>query len=531
VKVTDSGSHTATSGSIALVVQPTGTDDATGVQSVPTTVSPGQVFTATVTMTNTGTSTWISEAIDPTYAYRLGSQNPQDNSVWGPARSTMPLSQVTHSGSVTFTFQCTAPTTPGTYPFSWRMLHEGYQWFGATTNTSVTVGTPAVTVSVSPATASLTTGQTQTFAASVSGTTNTAVTWSISPSVGTISSSGLYTAPNPVSSSQVVTVRATSVAAPSSSGTAQVSLAPPPPPTIGAVTPGSGAGMSGTVTFTVSDVAGATNIKEVQPYFSITANPVTITNACHMDYVRASNTLFLDGNAGTYNWVGASAIGANGSVLANSQCAVDTAQSSVTAVGNMLTINLAMTFLQGFAGKAIYDSVSATDNQGNVTPWVYEAWWSVPASLPLQLGPISPVGLPTAHGVSQNFVFTVLDGAGYSKVDHIQGFFSSTFPLATATSCHFWYNNVTNQLSVDNDNATGVYTTGLLGGSGTLSNDYCKVNLPTSSASKSGSTINLTLDMTFLGSFLNKTLYVYDSATDVSNNTKGWAYFGTWKVQ
>jgi hypothetical protein len=54
---------------------------------------------------------------------------------------------------------------------------------------------PTVSVSVSPGTASLSFGATQQFTATVTGTSNTAVTWSVKGG-GTISSTGLYTAPS-----------------------------------------------------------------------------------------------------------------------------------------------------------------------------------------------------------------------------------------------------------------------------------------------------------------------------------------------
>ena len=69
-----------------------------------------------------------------------------------------------------------------------------------------------VSVSVSPTAVALYASQTQQFTAMVSNTANTAVTWSLSPSTGTISSTGLYTAPASIATQQTVTVRATSVA-------------------------------------------------------------------------------------------------------------------------------------------------------------------------------------------------------------------------------------------------------------------------------------------------------------------------------
>jgi len=57
---------------------------------------------------------------------------------------------------------------------------------------------PAITVSVSPSSAMVDQGATRTFTASVTGTTNTAVTWSVQegPAGGTITSAGIYTAPS-----------------------------------------------------------------------------------------------------------------------------------------------------------------------------------------------------------------------------------------------------------------------------------------------------------------------------------------------
>ncbi len=87
-----------------------------------------------------------------------------------------------------------------------------------------------VSVSVSPVTASVAIGQTQQFSATVTGTTNTAVTWEVngtvggSAAVGTITTSGLYTAPAAVPSNPTVSVTATSVADTSKSGAAAVTI-------------------------------------------------------------------------------------------------------------------------------------------------------------------------------------------------------------------------------------------------------------------------------------------------------------------
>lgn len=87
-----------------------------------------------------------------------------------------------------------------------------------------------VTVSVSPPSATIQTGSTLQFSASVTNTSNTAVTWQVngtaggSSSAGTITSGGLYTAPASVPNPDSVTVTAVSQADTSASGSATVTI-------------------------------------------------------------------------------------------------------------------------------------------------------------------------------------------------------------------------------------------------------------------------------------------------------------------
>lgn len=87
---------------------------------------------------------------------------------------------------------------------------------------------PSVSVSVTPATAAVTVSQPQQFGATVTGTPNQAVTWSVDQgsSHGTIDATGLYTAPGTAPSPSTATIRATSVADPGKSGTATVTITP-----------------------------------------------------------------------------------------------------------------------------------------------------------------------------------------------------------------------------------------------------------------------------------------------------------------
>ena len=80
-------------------------------------------------------------------------------------------------------------------------------------------------VTVTPASASLTGGQTRQFSATVTGS-SLRVTWSLSPAVGTLSASGLYTAPASVFQLTQITVKATSAQSSSVLKTATIYLIP-----------------------------------------------------------------------------------------------------------------------------------------------------------------------------------------------------------------------------------------------------------------------------------------------------------------
>lgn len=97
---------------------------------------------------------------------------------------------------------------------------------------------PAVAVALNPMIATVASGGTLQFTAQVTNAANSAVSWSLSPAMGSIGTGGLYQAPA-VNTSTVVTVRATSVADPSKSATAQLTLTPPPvtPPSPTTFTP------------------------------------------------------------------------------------------------------------------------------------------------------------------------------------------------------------------------------------------------------------------------------------------------------
>jgi hypothetical protein len=94
-------------------------------QNVPTTLTPGQSFNATLSWRNNGSATW-----NGSNGFQLRSQNPAGNSTWGG--NTVTLSGVTIGvgQTATITFTAFAPSTPGTYNFQWQCYQVGVGYFG-----------------------------------------------------------------------------------------------------------------------------------------------------------------------------------------------------------------------------------------------------------------------------------------------------------------------------------------------------------------------------------------------------------------
>jgi hypothetical protein len=95
---------------------------------------------------------------------------------------------------------------------------------------TLTVNAPVVAITVNPNNAAVDVGNSQQFVGSVTGTSNIAVIWSVSGAgctgvaCGTISNNGLYVAPPSVPSSAAVTVKGTSVADPTKSASASLTI-------------------------------------------------------------------------------------------------------------------------------------------------------------------------------------------------------------------------------------------------------------------------------------------------------------------
>ena len=191
----------------------------------------------------------VSVAVLPSAASLKGGKSQQFNANVSGTSNTS-VAWKASGGAVASNGMFTAPMSPGSYVVTATSMADSTKSASA----AVTVtATTTVGVTISPGSASLTTGGTQQFTASVSGSSTTGVTWSASG--GQISSSGLYTAP---SSAGTFSVTATSVADPTQSASATVTVTAPQAVAV-SVKPGSASlATGGTQQFTAT-VTGSSN--------------------------------------------------------------------------------------------------------------------------------------------------------------------------------------------------------------------------------------------------------------------------------
>jgi hypothetical protein len=119
----------------AFIVQNTKTVDAAQLvaSDLPTRMEAGQTIVVQATFKNTGSTTWTAAA-----GYKLGAVGDQD-SFAAPRQLLGAKDSIAPGQQKTFSLRMTAPSTPGFYPTTWQMVHEGVHFFGDTLARGVTV--------------------------------------------------------------------------------------------------------------------------------------------------------------------------------------------------------------------------------------------------------------------------------------------------------------------------------------------------------------------------------------------------------
>jgi uncharacterized protein YjdB len=222
-----------------------------GTFTVTATSSADSTKSSSATVTVTAAPSAVSISVNPVSAsISPGGSQQFTASVTGTTNTAVTWTAT--SGTMSTSGMFTAPASAGTYTVRATSVADNSKSASATV--TVTAPPPVVGIVVAPGSASLQTGGAQQFTATITGTTNTAVTWTATG--GTVSAAGLYTAPT---TAGTYSVRATSVADTSKFATANITVVATPPPVVVAVSPTSASVQTGATRQFAATVTGSSN--------------------------------------------------------------------------------------------------------------------------------------------------------------------------------------------------------------------------------------------------------------------------------
>jgi hypothetical protein len=135
------------------------------------------------------------------------------------------------------------------------------------------------------------------------------------------------------------------------------------------ITPSSGVGLNQTFSALYSDLNGFADIATAMLNVNTSSS---LAGGCAVEYVQASNQMFLRNDAGSA-WVGPGTPGVAGT-LQNSQCTLNLQASSTAPSGTSLTVNYALSFKTAFFGsKSIFLNAA---NAAVTSGWLSEGTWT-----------------------------------------------------------------------------------------------------------------------------------------------------------
>ncbi|HWR37205.1 MAG TPA: Ig-like domain-containing protein [Clostridia bacterium] len=300
-----------------------------------------------------------------------------------------------------------------------RLAVQAYDgtYFKTAEYINVTSGSTSITVTISPESATVAPGGTQQFKATVSGTTNTGVTWYVdgvqggNGTVGTISSSGLYAAPSVVGSHKI---KAVSVADPNKSAQVSVGVSESgctpgtASPSVTLCSPTDGA----TVNSPVHVVASTTSSTKVQ-YLQIYVDGVKVNQVS-----ASSLDTYVTMAAGTRRLT---VQAYNGSTLFKKTVYVTVAASTA------ISVTVSPSTASVAKGGTVQFAASVQNASNTSVTWVVDGITGGDNTV----GTVSGGGLYTAPNIDGMHTVTAISDADNSKSD------SSTVTVGSPTTSAF----------------------------------------------------------------------------------------------
>jgi hypothetical protein len=289
--------------------------------------------------------------------------------------------------------------------------------------------------------------------------------------------------------------------------------------TADSLTPASGSGTVQNFALRYSDTIGAGNLATLAAWFSAPTASST-ANSCLAYYETSTNLVFLLNDAAT---AFTSGMRGSNTVIQNSQCAIQLASTTVTGIGTMLTLNLAVTFKAAYAGAKTTFMLAGNFN-GTSSGWQARGTWTVPGAVaPPTVDGVTPA---SGSGPSRTFALQYSDPGGSANLAATLVWFTASVPASAANSCLAYYETSSNVVFLLNDAATA-WTSGMRGSNTVIQNSQCAIPLAATTVTPGGNTLTLNLRVTFKSAFAGfKWIAMY--AVNRGGANSDWQIRGMW---
>jgi hypothetical protein len=278
------------------------------------------------------------------------------------------------------------------------------------------------------------------------------------------------------------------------------------------VSPSGGGGSTALLSFTAADLAGSSFITGMAILIAPSFN---LNNACYLNYDRAVGVVTVAYDTAA-NGSSPVVLGSN-TVVANSQCALRGAGSSVSFGATTVTLTLDLNFRPAFAGTKNVYLLAA--EPGVNSGWQLVGTWTVTAAAPT----VDSVSPSSGSGGGDMFTVTVTDPGSAANISGISLLFTNAGP---SNACWVYLDAVQGRIGLYSDDLS-VLQFKPLGSSATLQNTRCAVGY--SVRNVSGNSVSLTVYVLFKSPAFTglKTIYGQGHTASLSS---GWVPKGSWTV-
>ena len=210
--------------------------------------------------------------------------------------------------------------------------------------------------------------------------------------------------------------------------------------------------------------------------------------------------------------------------LQNAQCSIAVSGVTKSAAGNVLTLNVPVTFSASYAGsKNIYlFAAGSTVNSG----WQDRGDWTIPAP---PAGGVTAVSASPSSGSGSagTFALQFNDALGAADLKTAWAWFTTTNSSSSANSCLVYYDQTADTVNLLNDAAT-VWSWAARGSANTLQNSQCSVAVAGVTKVPAGNVMTVTIPVTFSGAYAGvKNIYLFAAGSTLNS---GWQDRGDWTV-